>query len=294
MAPTTDNEVRTLVSLTRDGSGPMVVTFFARDDADYSKLATSLAAYAGGNAAATSGNAVAGGQAIGGGAVKSGDGLAGVQQRQMSQAAQSNTLNLSGGTLLSQGYTNLNLNKEGVVVFDNLSGGGQNAGGQVLRDSQSDTLNGASTFNRQLANGPSTLPGANDVAGADLSANRLQWQYVQQATAKGGPYRITLRADQLEELSRTYRLVAVSRGDTVVQFQTIGDKSPPVADAAVRKDLLRRAGLESATVPATTAVAEMAKGVGAPAAAPAVVECVITMEPMSATPAAASSPSNNP
>jgi hypothetical protein len=291
MAPTADNQVRTLAMLTRDGSGPMVVTFIARDAADYSKLATSLANYAGGQAATANVNGIAGGQIVGGGAAASPE-VRPNMQMQATPTAPSGTRSQSGGTLTADEYANFNLNKEGVVVVDNAAGGSQVAAGQAVRGLQSDAANRISTYNQQSAPGTATAPLASSLAGADMSTYQMQLQNVQQATAKGGPYRITLRAEQLEELSRTYRLAAVARGDTVVQFQTIGAKSPEAADATARKDLLRRAGLES--VATSGSASGIAKATNGPTTASAELECVITMEPNPSMPTAASPPSNRP
>jgi hypothetical protein len=47
---TTTNPAQALADLTRDGSGPLLITFYARNDADYGNLASALATYAGANA----------------------------------------------------------------------------------------------------------------------------------------------------------------------------------------------------------------------------------------------------
>jgi hypothetical protein len=94
---------------------------------------------------------------------------------------------------------------------------------------------------------------------------------VRQAETRGGPYRVALRAGQLEELSRNYHLAIVARGEVVVQFHALGDQAPLTADAKEREILLRKAGLNSEFAAGTQIAAQNAAaaaavpGAGAPA-----------------------------
>ena len=251
----------------------MVVTFFARDDADYNKLANSLLALADGNSV-TAGN-FASNQVMGGSPLRVPEQRQGTQQLTPGtpQVVGNNTTPAAGPVANT---LSVNLNNDGVVVINNAGNVVQLSGG---------TLNGA---NLGPTGGRAAARAGGNGNTFDNNANFSLPQDVRQVAAKGGPYRITLRADQLEELSKNYRLALVTRGDTVVQYQTVGDKSPQTADAQQRATLIRKAGLETAATVA--APRDVAKGASGPS--PAVIDCIITMEPAPARAASTPSPAN--
>jgi hypothetical protein len=328
LAPTTDNTVRTLADITRDGRGPMVVTFLAQNDQDYAKLAAALAAYASANLRQNGGaNNIAPSAPQANLATQPDSGN--VQRPQQAPAPQ-NSLpqnNTSVDALANNsGAVSAGVNTNGVVVFNNSAAAGNNFANGNNGNAQFGVQNNFNRGNNLL---PNNTPSLNNQLYNDQNINnnfdnsRLAAQNLQLATARGGPYRVSLRADQVEELARTFRMAIVARGDVAVQFRTLGDRAPITADATERSNLLQKAGLTSDTSGSNqTAAGSLAEAQrsappaapAAPAVAPAptatttptmqaqtiaqgkilpvTIDCVITMEP--APPAPPAPPAQTP
>jgi hypothetical protein len=295
LAPTSENTLQTLAALTRENQGPMVVTFYAREAGDYAKLANTLVSFAEVNAP------VIVNRSPGPGLATQQETVRGVSTAPASAAP---SAPVASGTTLAfdtfqRNNVSVGLNSNGVIVMENLAHASadtarartnyQSTVGDTFASSGASNPPGSatqrlnSTLNDQASAASSTLGTTKGLEPANEVA-----QTVEQAAARGGPYHVVLRPEQIEELSRNYRLAAVARGDTVVQFQTVGDRSPQTVDAKDRQELLRRSGLE---VNQTAATAASQSGVNHEAAfgmaAPVAVDCVITMEP-------APTPAGNP
>jgi hypothetical protein len=294
LTPTAENTLQTLAALTRENQGPMVVTFYAKEAGDYAKLANTLVSFAEVNAPThlnkTQGPDLAAQQ----------EAVRGVSSAPASAAPGTP---VAAGVLafdaLQRNNVSVGLNSNGVIVVQNLAHASadtarartnyQSAAGDVFASGGASNPSGSatqrlnSTLNESVSSASSTLGAAkglvrdNDVA-----------QTVEQVAARGGPYHVVLRPEQIEELARNYRLAAVARGDTVVQFKTAGDRTPQTVDAKDRQDLLRRSGLAGNQTTATAASQSVVNREEVfRMAAPFAVDCVITMEP-------APTPAGNP
>ncbi len=273
LAATQDNALLAITALSKQGNGPLVASFFAKDDQDYSRLALTLAGYAAANTNTRLNQSIINDDAR-------------VALRKVDNtninANQDNTFN----------GTAINITNTGVITFDSRL----EANGQVATTNGGGVQIQRNTFNQLYP----------DQNFGNLG-NNATVQAVQQAAAKGGPYRMSLKSDQLAELAKTYRLAGMARGDLVYQFQIAGDKSLRIADVKDRADLLKQAGYDADQIAARAAIAS---GAAAPPAAPAtmavqntgqikeaqqpqtdMLDCVITME---AAPAGAPSPASAP
>jgi hypothetical protein len=73
---------------------------------------------------------------------------------------------------------------------------------------------------------------------------------IQDAITNGGVYLVPLRPEQIEDLSKNYRVTAVSRGDNLYLFRAQPDEQPPPATEvrARNNDLVNRAGVQQRPV----------------------------------------------
>jgi hypothetical protein len=258
-APATTNVAQAMASLTRDGGGPMVITFYARDDADYRNLALALAAYADENARLAP-RATANGTAPT--ALETAPDVPGPNVRPQQRAPA--PLSSPGSTTMSG-----SVNNAGVITFS--------ASGGPSPTTQS--VNGIAASN--VPAGPSDQSARANSTGAPnaYDPNSLAPSAIQQSAARGGPYRVALRPEQLTALAQSYRLAIVARAGHVTQFQDAGNTAPLTANADERATLLQKAGLGGAATAATAEGMDRAGTVTAQPAAPTVIDCVITMEP---------------
>ena len=336
IAPATDNTVRALADITRDGRGPMVLTFLARDDQDYARLAATLASFASANLRQNLNTVLSNGQTPLANVTPQDDPRNGLRQVPATVASNNFVQNgnsvganndrqavpFNNGTANTSSNVSVGVTAGGVLVFKTTPAGNN--------DTNANGGNGAALPSNQALYPDQNLI-ANDYSGGRyLNDNsRATMLNVREATVRGGPYRVALRADQLEELSRTYRMALAARGDVVFQFHALGDQAPLTADLKERVDLLRKAGLEfdnsgsaqlgirnsTAAAPALPAAGSSAPRGTAPAAArpapataptvqnaareqqkdiPATIECVITMEPAPASTRPSAAPGASP
>jgi hypothetical protein len=268
-----------LSTLMREGQGPMVVTFFARDEAEYGKLANSLASFALVNTPTP----------LDRGAPSAPLNVSGAQTgaRAAQQQVTGGSQNVANFALIGNTPATVN---NGVVMFNSFTQ--TYSGNTITMNGGMMTTNGTSTNTGTINQNQSAKGQA--ATGANEMAPRINnmTQAVQQAAARGGPFRLTLQPAQLEELTRTYQVAVAARGETVMQFQTIGNVAPLTANALTRADLLRRSGFNSESNTATAPASLSKGGAGALSLTPAptAIDCVITMEPIPGQAPAAGAP----
>jgi hypothetical protein len=264
IVPTTTNAALAMAELSRDGGGPMVITFYARDDADYRNLALALATYAGDNArlsrrAATEGKASD--------TLETGTNVPVPSVRQQQTAAA--PLNFAGSATMSGGAITGSVNNAGVITFP--------ASGASPLATQ--TVNGTATSNLPTSPNDQSARANAPSAASTYDRNSMAPSALQQTAARGGPYHVALRPEQLAALAQSYRLAIVARAGNVMQFRDAGAASPLTANADERATLLQKAGLGGTSTSTATQTTNQAEAVPAQPAAPTVIDCVITMEP---------------
>jgi len=308
----TDDPARALAALSRVGSGPLVVGLQAKDEQDLNKLAVALNDFVSDNSRRKAENdraigqlsnnaelrqtqTTAGNIATSGGALIVNGGQAGVQNLNgiSTQLSQNSAQIGNGGYVYNNGNSTVTVTSSGGVILNGVNG------------SLSLGNMGNNTF--QQRNG---LYNDQQYTNNDQVRNNFA-EALQQAAAKGGPYRATLTQSQLDQIFKSYRVTLVARGEEAHVFRVTGDSAPSVADAKERDQVLRRAGYddvqrdadkarmaavtvgntvqEQAPTSQAAAAPLTAPAAAAKAAAEAAYDCVIVIEPPSK---AASSPAS--
>jgi hypothetical protein len=240
-----------------------VITLQAEEEESYSRLTTALAVYAVSNTVAE--------QKV----RQQQDNLTKQPVPQAQQKASSKGIVLNSDDVVVFEQGSADLAKLGGEALENQLGqqtarGQQQIGGvqtqvQNRVQQQMPIVQNNGFYNDTLANNLNTLP-----------------QSIQQATAKGGPFRISLTHEQVDEIAKAFRVTVLARGNDAYQFRTVGDRVPAGWDARDRSILLARAGVsaqEGETQVAGARGGQGPQGLDQAAAAASLIDCVIIMEP---------------
>ena len=289
-AANTEKAIAAMTTLVRESNkAPMVLTLRAANEQDFARLANALATFTGNNFMLTN-RVVQMAQAPLDNVAVQQDPRNGVRPQNASMQ-NGNFAGNMGNNATDANNRSLNT----VTILDNSANGANstNGGGYAtpnLVQIGNGTANGMAAPNGDF--------NSNQFSQQQNIANlQNRQQFAAQNATQGGPYLVTLRADQLRQLATDFRVAVVARGADSYVFRSLGDRAVRTEDATARDELLKQVGLNYQPAAQTArGNNDLAKGTAppspmitpaAPAAAPgndavndqAPVECVITMDP---------------